>query len=55
MKIIMEKSILGNSWIACDDYNLLNIDEKDLIKSILKNRGIEEKDYEDFLNPSWPT
>lgn len=52
MKIIMEKSILGNSWIAGDDYNLLNIDEKDLIKSILKNRGIEEKDYEDFLNPS---
>ena len=24
----------------------------ELIKSILKNRGIEEKDYEDFLNPS---
>ena len=52
MKKIIEKSILGNSWIACDGYDLLNIEEKDLIKNILRNRGIEEKDYDDFLNPS---
>ena len=52
MKRIIEESILGNSWVANDGYDLLNIEEKDLIKNILKNRGLEEKEYEDFLNPS---
>jgi len=49
---IVEKSMLGRAWIASDDGDVLFAGEKDLLKRILLNRGIQPENMDAFLNPS---
>ena len=50
MRKIVDKSMLGNTWVlGYED----NDDSSDLIKKILKNRGVcDEENIKKFLNPS---
>ena len=50
MRKIVDKSMLGNTWVlAYDDFD----DNGDLIQKILKNRGVcSEAEIKKFLNPS---
>ena len=50
MKTIVEKSMLGRAWVVSDCNDTSNDD--DLMRCVLRNRGIADSDTEKFLNPS---
>ena len=49
LKTIVEKSMLGRAWVVsdCDE-----ISDNDLVRCVLRNRGVADSDTEKFLNPS---
>ena len=50
LKTIVEKSMLGRAWVVSDCNDTSNDD--DLMRCVLRNRGIADSDTEKFLNPS---
>ncbi len=54
MKRLIEKSILGKSWVLplSNLYNSLDKNSNDLILKIIKSRGIKDEGIEKFLNPT---
>lgn len=50
LKTIVEKSMLGRAWVVSDCNGTSNDD--DLMRCVLRNRGVADSDTEKFLNPS---
>ena len=50
LKTIVEKSMLGRAWVVSDCNDTSNDD--DLMRCVLRNRGVADSDTEKFLNPS---
>ncbi len=54
MRKIVEKSILGKSWVlpSHNETGFAGVNPDDLILNIVKARGIDESDLQKFLNPT---
>ena len=50
MKTIVEISMLGRAWVASDCSD--TVDTDNLMRCVLRNRGVDDADMEKFLNPS---